>query len=378
MTARRSRHRKYYLPLGCLIVPVACLVLALGAYVLAPFQVARTYGPPGPNLRGVQRFQYAMLMLWYDGAVTRPVDSTAGEVPFVVAEGEGAVQVAARLEQSGIIHDAEAFTAYLVYAGLDTGIQAGEFLLSPALPPLQIAQKLQDSTPTQVKFVILPGWRLEEVAATLPTSGFEIAPAEFLAEARDPRPGFDYFPSGATAEGFLLPGTYTLPREIRAAQLVQTLMNNFALAASPEMREALTRQGLDLYQAVILASIVQREAVKPEEQPIIASVFVNRMAAGMKLETDPTIQYAIGFNPATNSWWKAPLALVDLGINSPYNTYLNFGLPPGPICSPALSALQAVAYPAQTPYYFFRARCDGSGLHNFAETFDEHVLNACP
>jgi len=376
--ARRARSRRYYLPLGCLIVPVACLVLALVAYVLLPFQVARTYGPPGPNLRGVQRFQYSLLMLWYDGAVTRPVDSTAGEVPFVVAEGEGAAQVAARLEQSGIIHDAEAFTAYLVYAGLDTGIQAGEFTLSPALPPLQIAQKLQDATPTQVKFVILPGWRLEEVAATLPTSGFEIAPADFLFEARDPRPGFDYFPSDATAEGFLLPGTYTLPREIRAAQLVQTLMNNFALAVSPEMREAFTRQGLDVYQAVTLASIVQREAVKPEEQPIIASVFLNRMASGMKLETDPTIQYAIGFNPATNSWWKAPLALVDLGINSPYNTYQNFGLPPGPICSPALSALQAVAYPAQTPYYFFRARCDGSGLHNFAETFDGHVLNACP
>jgi len=375
---RRARHRQYYLPLGCLIVPAACLVLALVAYVLVPFQVARTYGPPGPNLGSMQRFQYALLMLWYDGAVTRPVDSTAGEVPFTVAEGEGAAQVAARLEQSGIIHDAEAFTAYLVYAGLDTGIQAGEFTLSPALPPLQIAQQLQDATPTQVRFVILPGWRLEEVAATLPTSGFEIAPADFLAEARDPRPGFDYFPSGATAEGFLLPGAYTLPREIRAAQLVQSLMNNFALAASPDLREAFSRQGLDVYQAVTLASIVQREAVKPEEQPIIASVFLNRIAAGMKLETDPTIQYAIGFNPATNSWWKAPLDLVDLGINSPYNTYQNFGLPPGPICSPALSALQAVAYPAQTPYYFFRARCDGSGLHNFAETFDEHVLNACP
>ena len=81
---------------------------------------------------------------------------------------------------------------------------------------------------------------------------------------------------------------------------------------------------------------------------------------------------------AVQCGWKAPLALIDLGINSPYNTYQNFGLPPGPICSPALSALQAVAYPAQTPYYFFRARCDGSGLHNFSETFDEHVLNACP
>jgi UPF0755 protein len=162
-----------------------------------------------------------------------------------------------------------------------------------------------------------------------------------------------------------------------ADQLVSTLMNNAALALSPEMRAGFARQGLEVYQAVILASIVQREAVKAEEQPTIASVFLNRLAAGMRLETDPTIQYALGFNPATNSWWKSPLAVEDLAIPSPYNTYQNAGLPPGPICSPSLSALQAVAYPAQTPYYFFRARCDGSGLHDFSETFDQHLQSGC-
>ena len=118
--------------------------------------------------------------------------------------------------------------------------------------------------------------------------------------------------------------------------------------------------------------------MQAEEQPIIASVFLNRLSIGMRLETDPTVQYAIGLNPATGSWWKSPLALVDLQVDSPYNTSKINGLPPGPIASPALSALQAVAYPAQTPYYFFRARCDGSGLHLFAETFEGHLQNACP
>ena len=265
-----------------------------------------------------------------------------------------------------------------MYSGLDTGLQAGEFQLSPALAPLQIAQKLQDATPTQVKFVILPGWRMEEVAASLPTSGLAISPEQFLLVARDPHSGFDFMPKGASAEGFLFPGEHILPRAIGPVQLVALLMNNAALALSPEMRAGFARQGLDVYQAVTLASIVQREAVKSEEQPSIASVFLNRLAAGMRLETDPTIQYALGFDAVTNSWWKSPLSVDDLAIQSPYNTYQNPGLPPGPISNPSLSALQAVAYPAQTPYYFFRARCDGSGLHNFSETFDQHLKNGCP
>lgn len=378
MNARRPRRRRWYILLGCTMTLFFGIALAAAIYVLLPYHVARTYGPAGENLGGLQRFQYAALMLWYGESLTQPRDSRAGEAVFRIQAGEGAAAVAARLEREGFIRNAEAFTAYLVYSGLDRSIQAGEFTLSPALAPVQIAQKLQDATPTQIKFVVLPGWRLEEVAATLPTSGFAIAPNDFLREARRPARRFDFLPEGATAEGFLLPGAYTLPRSLNARELVETLMNNFALALSPELRAAFERQGLSVYQAVILASIVQREAMQPEEQPLIASVFLNRLAAGMKLETDPTVQYAIGLNPATGAWWKSPLALVDLQIDSPYNTYRNPGLPPGPICSPALSALQAVAYPAQTPYYFFRARCDGSGLHTFAETFEQHLQNACP
>jgi len=373
------RQRRYYLPpWGCFALLLAPLILLSGGLLLVPSLAAQTYGPPSDGLGTFQRFQYSALMLWYDGQVSRPVSSSAGEVPFTIAPGEGPASVAARLEQAGIIRNAGAFTAYLVYAGLDRGLQAGEFRLSPALAPMQIAQKLQDATPTQVKFVILPGWRLDEIAASMPTSGLSISPEQFLQAARNPRHSFDFMPKEVSAEGLLLPGEYILPRVIGPDQLVALLMNNAALALTPEMRAGFARQGLDVYQAVILASIVQREAIKAEEQPSIASVFLNRLAVGMRLETDPTVQYALGFNQATNSWWKSPLAVEDLAIQSPYNTFQNLGLPPGPICNPALSALQAVAYPAQTPYYFFRARCDGSGLHNFSETFDQHLQSGCP
>jgi UPF0755 protein len=298
-------------------------------------------------------------------------------VPFTIADGDGAATVAKRLEVEGIIRSADALTVYLVYSGLDTGLQAGDFQLSPALAPMQIAQKLQDATPTQVKFVVLSGWRLEEIAASMPTSGLRITPEEFLQAARTPSSNFDFLPPGESSEGFLFPGEYNLPRAILAEQLVLLLMNNAALALTSEMRAGFSRQNLNVYQAVTLASIIQREVIQSEEQPIIASVFLNRLAAGMRLETDPTIQYALGFDASLNTWWKAPLSVDDLAVNSPYNTYQNFNLPPGPISNPSLSALQAVAYPAQTSYYYFRARCDGSGLHNFSETYDQHLQNGC-
>ena len=124
--------------------------------------------------------------------------------------------------------------------------------------------------------------------------------------------------------------------------------------------------------------MVERESVQEEEQPLIASVYLNRLKIEMKLDADPTVQYAIGYNFLQQSWWMNPLSLLDLQVNSVYNTYKYAGLPPTPIASPSLSALHAVAFPAETTYYFFRAKCDGSGFHEFAETFDEHLANACP
>jgi len=99
---------------------------------------------------------------------------------------------------------------------------------------------------------------------------------------------------------------------------------------------------------------------------------------GMKLEADPTVQYAVGYNQEQGTWWTNPLSQDDLGVDSPFNTYRYSGLPPGAICNPGLDALRAVAFPAQTPYYYFRATCDGSGLHNFSETYNEHLDNECP
>src|SRR5687767_5747554 len=203
----RRKRRSYYLPLGC-VVPLILLGALVAAFLFIPPLAVRTYGPPSETRNAVQRLQYSAMLLWYDGLLTGPADGAGVERDFAISAGEGAASVAARLEQAGLVRNADALRAYLVYSGLDTSLQAGEYRLSPALTPMQLAQRLQDASPAQVKFVVLPGWRMEEIAAALPTSGMNITPEQFLAVARAPRSGFD-LPPAAGVEGFLFPDQYT-------------------------------------------------------------------------------------------------------------------------------------------------------------------------
>ncbi len=249
------------------------------------------------------------------------------------------------------------------------------------MSPIEIAHALQDATPQNISFNILAGWRMEEIADALPTSGLSFAPGSFLAFAQNPvlsHPVLQYLPEGASLEGFFFPDQYRMDRDVTQEQFISTILDNFLVKITPTLLEGFKNQGLDLYQAVTLASIVQRESVAEDEMSTIASVFLNRLSMGMRLETDPTIQYALGYQNTAQSWWKNPLGLEDLKFDSLYNTYIYPGLPPGPIASPGIQALTAVAQPEQTPYFFFRASCDGSGRHNFSQTFEEHKANACP
>lgn len=366
-----------------LIILIVLCLLTVGTLLGILALASRQYGPPSPALGSRDQLEFSARLLWYGGQLTQPPDRSGAEQPFTIESGESIPSIAIRLEEVGLIRSAAALRAYLIYTGLDTSIQAGEHTLSPALSIVDIARALQDATPEQITFVILPGWRMEEIAASLPTSGLNITAEAFLAAARSAPPGLGLLPvsspkgTSASSEGFLYPDTYILPRETTAEALVGEFLRNFSLHLTTDLREGFNRQGLDVYQAVSLASIIQREAVVADEQPQIASVFVNRLNIGMKLETDPTVQYALGYNTSQGTWWTNPLSTEDLKFDSPYNTYIYTGLPPGPIANPSLGALRAVASPAETPYYYFRARCDGSGLHVFAVTFEEHLQNSC-
>jgi UPF0755 protein len=359
-----------------------CVIVLAGvaAVDLAPRTAAEDFGPPAPGMDRFQKAINSLQLLLHKDALLAPVDPTGNPITFEIKAGESVNSIALNLENAGLIRDAGSFRLYLIYAGMDTSIQAGEYRLSPSQNAVGIAQAIQDATPKEATLRILAGWRLEEVAAALPTTGLSITPDDFLRLARstfgeDILPGH---PELQNVEGFLFPDTYKFERSASAAKVLAVLLQNFDARVPQELRQAFERQGLTLEEAVTLASIVQKEAIVPDEQPIIASVFFNRLHDGMKLDSDPTVQYALGYIQATKTWWKNPLSANDLTIQSPYNTYMNKGLPPGPICNPGLTALQAVAYPAETPYYFFRARCDGSGRHNFARTYEEQVGNACP
>ncbi|MEN8173429.1 MAG: endolytic transglycosylase MltG [Chloroflexota bacterium] len=354
----------YLLPitaLGCVII---FLFISLPGITN---QAAKIFGQPSDELSAPAKVYFSIIMLGSSDSLTQPVNALGVDTPFEVVLGESPTEVSKRLEARGLISNAAAFRAYLIYTGIDTLIQAGEYDLNSSISPLEIAAILQDSTPTKGMLTIYPGWRLEEIGAALPTSGLTLAPEEFIARAKS-----------EGAEGYLLPGTYTLPRAIRAEALILLLGSGVVEAVSDEISAGIEQQGLTLDQAMTVASIVEREALVEDEMPLIASVFLNRLNADIKLDADPTVQYALGYNEAQGTWWTNPLSFDDLQYDSPYNTYLYAGLPPGPICNPSIDALRAVAFPAQTPYYFFRATCDGSGRHLFAETYDQHVENACP
>jgi len=358
------------------IVLLLILAAAYMIIVIVPGEAVRQYGPPVRWLTFPQRIQYSASLLWYDGLLTVPLDPAGAAQTFFIEDGESVITVAYDLEERGFIRSADAFLTYLIYSGLDTSIQSGEYQLNPAMSALQIAHELQDATLDEVRFVILPGWRAEEIAASLSTSGLAIETDQFMA-ALNTSAGYDFLTGSSSLEGFLFPDSYILPRTASANDVLLEFVRRFSQNLTREVQLGFENQGLSTYQAVVIASIVERESVHYDEAPLIVSVYLNRVRAGIKLEADPTVQYGIGYNAVQSTWWTNPLSANDLAFDSPFNTYIYAGLPPGPIANPSLSVLQAVAFPAETDFYFFRAKCDGSGYHAFAVTFEEHVANGC-
>ncbi|HLC02191.1 MAG TPA: endolytic transglycosylase MltG [Anaerolineales bacterium] len=357
--------------LGC----AAVVVLSVGVQ-----QAALGLGPAAPGLDPVQKTLLSYYLVANEPLLNGPAGDSTVSYDFVVTPGETAGDVAARLQEADIARNPALLRAYLRYRGLDVGIKAGSYLLRGSMSVPELADALQAALPEGSGLTIPEGWRAEQIAALLPAEGLAFSPAEFLSAARSRPDGLSFsgeLPNGLSLEGFLFPDTYNLSPTTTASEFVRLMLEDFDRRVSSEMRQGFASQGLSLYQAVTLASIVEREAVVADERPLIASVFLNRLSAGMNLDADPTVQYALGRQPG-GTWWKAVLSVEDLEFDSPYNTYVYPGLPPGPISNPGLDALRSVAFPAQTNYLYFRAMCDGSGLHAFATTFEEHLQNACP
>lgn len=379
MTRRQKQNKSCFL---LLFVAIIILIIAVGAMavIYLPSLVEKKIGHQATDLPLRTKFSVAIQLFKDAEELKKPYLSGQNDVIFPIQSGESVEMICLRLEDMGLIGDAALVRSYLIFTGLDRQLQSGTFMLNPGMTPIEISDVITNFNTSVLQFVILPGWRIEEIAASLPTSGLDIPPEQFLEFAYNPPVIYLEMlslPGNSSLEGYLFPGSYQLSRDTGLEALVSQLIERFTSNISGEMEQAFTFVGLTRHQAIILASIIQREGVIPEERSLIASVFLNRLAAGMRLETDPTIQYALGYQNANASWWKSPLFYEDLLVDSPYNTYAIIGLPPGPISNPDLDSIMAVAYPEQTPFYYFRARCDGSQRHNFSETYEEHLNNAC-
>lgn len=309
--------------------------------------------------------------------IAQPAGMDDTPVAFTIEPGETAGQIAARLEQLGLVSDANLFRLLVRYRAVGDKLEAGEFELRANMTMEEIITCLQRGRPGEMEVTIPEGWRIEQIAEML-AEQTEIDGDELLALAREGK--FDrHFLSehaaDATLEGFLFPDTYRLPEDARASDLLWRMLDDFDRRFTSEMQQRASERGMTIYEVITLASIVEREAVIPEERPLIASVYLNRLAATDKepwgyLQADPTVQYALG---QPGQWWEPLTPEEYRSVDSPYNTYLHPGLPPGPICSPGLSSIQAVLWPAETNYLFFQAKGDGS--HIFAETYEEHLEN---
>lgn len=346
---------------------------------------------------GASRYMLSAYLEDHAAELTVPVDPEGEALSFVVEPGTPAEAIGENLLEAGLIDDELLFEAYVRTNNLATALEAGTFTLSPAMTMVEIVDSLQNAFARGIVVTVREGWRIEQTTDFLTSSNIfgdtqvGLSPQAEIYEniglSGDLTPlanGADFAfvanrPAGTSLEGYLFPDSFELDKDTpRAADLVARQLEAFRTRVLPLYEEALANgtTTLSLHEVLTVASIVEREAVIPEERPTIAGVYLNRIASGMRLEADPTVQYAMGYQAAEDVWWKTPVTLEEYsGVFSPYNTYLNAGLPPAPIAAPGLSSIQAVLSPELHDYYFFVALADGTGAHVFAETFDEHILN---
>jgi UPF0755 protein len=312
---------------------------------------------------------------------------SAETVQYTLKDGETAASVASDLSHLGVIDSASQFELLARLTGVQDKLRAGTYTLHKGASAAIVVDKLSLTSDFPALHVTFPeGIRIEQMAVLAEKAGFGTQ-QQFLDAVKNakPPPGIAAMEPAAGAvpqyrlQGFLFPDTYILPEGSTASDLVAMMLQTFVDKFTPALQEQARQHGLTPYQALTLASIVEREAVLDSERPIIAGVFMNRLAKGDTLGADPTTQFAVALDPANVAkygWWKQGLSEADLAIDSPYNTRKNPGLPPGPITNPGLKSIEAACNPTKTDYYYFVADSKkGDGSHLFSVTLEQQNAN---
>jgi len=292
-----------------------------------------------------------------------------GTTSFVIEPGDNARDIADTLYGAGLIRSRLLFIIIARQKGLEGKLRAGEYTLEPGLPVEQIVQRLEKGQVNSWTFVVPEGSTVMQIADILVEKGYA-GRDEFLLAARNTDLVKEFLPSVSTLkeplEGYLAPNTYKVRKGAPAQEFVKIMLDATKSYYTQEFKQRLDGTKLTFHQMLTLASIVEREAALDNERPIIASVYLNRLRLGMKLDADPTVMYAIGRTTGA-------LTLADLEYDSPYNTYRVAGLSPGPIACPGFKSVEAVLNPSGDPYLYFVANGDKS--HLFSRTLAEHLEN---
>lgn len=329
---------------------------------------------------------------FFDYYMDQQSDPRTGRlVRLSIGEEDGGDEIAKRLHDEGLIRSEMVFTTQL---RLTSGqLRPGTYNLRQGMSVPQIIDRITDDGDTEedesaaasevfAEQVTIPeGYRIEQIAETIGETGLIDGGAEAFIEAtgQDWTEQFEFLADNPTdsLEGYLFPNTYTISSTMSAEDVVLMMLETFDANFTPEMRDRAREMGLTPHEVVTLASIVERETADPAERSIIAATYLNRLESEVtnySLGADPTVQYVLG---TPDDWWPTlePDVPNSEEAASPYNTYQNQGLPPGPIANPGLASIKAVLEPAQVDYLFFVAKDDGTGTHAFASTFEEHNQN---
>lgn len=294
-------------------------------------------------------------VIYFSWATSSACSQNCQPQVFVVKKGESFTSVANRLEKEGLIRSAMIFYFVAWQKQTVNKIQAGDFRLNPQMAPSEIAQSLTKGT-LDIWVTIIEGWRREEIAEKLAASGLSsFKETDFLLLTKD-------------LEGKLFPDTYLIPRQADAEKIVSLLTQNFQKKVKDVDQKTL-----------IMASIIEREIRNPQDRKIISGILWKRLGNNWPLQADATVQYAVSsvkckvLSVKCEDWWPHNLTKRDLAIKSPYNTYLNRGLPPAPISSPGLGAIEAAIAPLSSDYWFYLS--DKDGVTHYARTDAEQADN---
>ncbi len=314
------------------------------------------------------------MIAWAGYAVYAP-NSVSETITAKIESGSGIDSIGAALKQKKIIRSAMAFKAYLKLTGGDNKLTAGLHDLKPHSSLASVANQLQGaaSLERERNVTIIEGWRLKDVAADLEKDGV-VSAADFLSAAKidNWRSQYDFLQDKKikSLEGFLYPDTYRVYKDATSSDIIKKALDEFGQKVTPKMREDLSSQNRSLIDAIILASVIEREiSNKPAhdaERAIVADIFWKRIKIGMGLQSDATVNYITGKTSTRPT-------LKDLAIDSPYNTYMYKGLPPGPINNPSLASINSVIYPTKNDYYYFLT--DENAKAYFGRTYDDHLSN---